>query len=620
MGAKYTAKVNFDTSQADAALGSTADKMHDLNSATQGASGSTSTFADSVTATVSVVQAAVQAVTALVSKVSELADEMEKEIGIVNRFGGNIDVARENLNGLVSDIDLMTESNRAAAAGLQLTGDQFAALSVIAQEKASAGIGDFSGNMRELTQGLVTGSTQLLKYGVDVSGVTGITNKQTEALRQLTEQADGMTSSADTLGGQVQTLGVRWDNQKLKLFETANSADSLVRSFAELGSSITKLLNIQDANGLSPLEATLISIEAGMTSIANSTTLIINGFRQLKAAAQGDLDEVARIGRDSQSLIVNPFTIIDNLLDERAQGLQQLADQQTAAGVRARNNADTLAAARKAAADAATRRSAAARARAARARSDQEELNQLLRIENRIQAEDAANRDKLAQARADELLAQQASVIAEQDKIRVGRNALILAQQNDILAKQREGREHQAQLRSIANQKRLNDLKAAEDRQQARIKDGVNQSLGLARSLINVKKKDDETSSQARKRTIKDWLKNFALQQTLKGGEDIAEGIASIISNPPNAAAKFLGAGEHFALAAAAGGGAAAISTGGKGGGGRGASKPTQTGSGGTSGSSGGGGTTIINYNSPVAEADIGRMQARARRAAENRF
>jgi len=150
---------------------------------------------------------------------------------------------------------------------------------------------------------------------------------------------------------------------------------------------------------------------------------------------------------------------------------------------------------------------------------------------------------------------------------------------------------------------------------------GLEGVLDIAKRTAEIQRESNASVGDAFKTAVDEWLKGFALQSAYKGVAATAEAIGSAVTNQPNAAAKFAEAGIHFALAAAAGGASAAIPNAGGGGGGDGGGGgrqgPEAVGGG---GGGGGGGTVVVNFNSPVAEAEIGRQQERASRAARRRF
>lgn len=143
--------------------------------------------------------------------------------------------------------------------------------------------------------------------------------------------------------------------------------------------------------------------------------------------------------------------------------------------------------------------------------------------------------------------------------------------------------------------------------------------LGSIQKGFELAKEEEISRKEAAKIAIETFLKEIAIKNMFMGGMALAEAIGLTVTNPPAAGTKYLAAGKHFAIAALAGGASAAIDTGGAGGGGGGGGEeasPEPAGGGGQQG----GGTVVINYNSPVPEEQVGRMNARAQRDAERRF
>lgn len=124
---------------------------------------------------------------------------------------------------------------------------------------------------------------------------------------------------------------------------------------------------------------------------------------------------------------------------------------------------------------------------------------------------------------------------------------------------------------------------------------------------------------EGRKSEIDEYLKGVAISETIEGLKALALIPLFSFTNPAAVAGAAASAGQHFAVAAIAGGGAGIASA--AGGGGKGsADKAENVSSGADSGGGGGGDTYVININSPMPEAEIGRMQDRASRAARRRY
>jgi hypothetical protein len=146
---------------------------------------------------------------------------------------------------------------------------------------------------------------------------------------------------------------------------------------------------------------------------------------------------------------------------------------------------------------------------------------------------------------------------------------------------------------------------------------------GVLEIAIRTRQLQEETNlsfAEALRESIKEFLASFAIEQAYKAIGAFAEGVANSVSNPGVAATKFTAAAIHAGIAAAAGGASAAIpSAAGAGGGSAGAAASPDS-AGDQGGGGGGGGSVVINYNSPVPEAELGRMNARAQREAERTF
>lgn len=182
-----------------------------------------------------------------------------------------------------------------------------------------------------------------------------------------------------------------------------------------------------------------------------------------------------------------------------------------------------------------------------------------------------------------------------------------------------QGKSKQLATEEREEQERRTQIEEDRIRITTRAQAGLEGVLDIAQRTAQIQRETNASFGEAFKTAVDEWLKGFALQEAYKGVAATAEAIGSAVTNQPNAAAKFAEAGIHFALAAAAGGASAAIpNAGGGGGGGGGRRQGPEAVGGGASG--GGGGTVVVNFNAPVSEAEIGRQQERAARAARRRF
>jgi hypothetical protein len=164
---------------------------------------------------------------------------------------------------------------------------------------------------------------------------------------------------------------------------------------------------------------------------------------------------------------------------------------------------------------------------------------------------------------------------------------------------------------------KINQLEQERIRIAARANEGLNGALEIAVRTFETMQDTNVSFREALRDAVKEFLKSFAIEQAYKAVAALAEAISLTITNPPAAGTKYTAAAMHAGIAAAAGGAAVAIPSGGGGGGSDMAARPDAAGD---QGGGGGGGSVVINYNTPVPEAEIGRMQARAQREAERTF
>jgi hypothetical protein len=176
-----------------------------------------------------------------------------------------------------------------------------------------------------------------------------------------------------------------------------------------------------------------------------------------------------------------------------------------------------------------------------------------------------------------------------------------------------------AKLKQIADEERaINQLEQDRIRIADRAQDGLTGALEIAIRTFEIQKDTNVSFREALRESVKEFLKGFAIEQAYKAVAALAEAISLTFTNPPAAGAKYSAAAMHAGIAAAAGGAAVAIPAGGGGGGG--SDTAARPDSAGDQGGGSGGGSVVINYNTPVPEAEIGRMQARAQREAERTF
>lgn len=168
---------------------------------------------------------------------------------------------------------------------------------------------------------------------------------------------------------------------------------------------------------------------------------------------------------------------------------------------------------------------------------------------------------------------------------------------------------HEEDLRIIAE-----EADAEAETRRERIKEGLSETFVTVGQL-------GKAAVEGDKKAVKQILKGKAIQLAIRGGEEVAEGISKTLvpGKQGEAAAHFAAAAKFFAVSAAAGGAAAAAGGGGGSKGGGGGSKdrvPTAARSSGETQPR----NVTINFNAPVAEEQIARMNSRAATVAKRRF
>jgi|GEM_PF-6118369 len=589
------------------------DETEELGEEAKKAGGGWGSLSDRITAGVVSVRAAWDAVTGLLGAMRDATVEFERQTAVINRFSGDISNASQRVNGLIADIDLMVQSNKAAQAGLELTGEQLGTLAVRASEWAAATGQDATEAFDKLMVSVSTGEEGPLKeLGVSLEGLTTKQQRQESAIRQLTEGYEDATSEADSFAGMLLTLGTRLENAQTEMIGAAEQSGLLDQAMENLGNATDQLIEKfgifgDDSDGpLSDVEHFTITGAAMLTAFTERIEATMTVFSSLidmrERIAAGDLGGAVDIYGDAKDAF-------DMMRGENGQGLldriQALRAEGVANAIRSQEEGGS---GPMGATSGGTRSGARAQSRdlgdgPGDSISAYEFQNDLLEAQREIQAEIAENQQLKADAAAEEIRrAKERNRLAEEE---LEMNAALKAE---------EAERHEAQLKADA--KREKALRG-----QHRMQRGAEEFAGLIQNTLELAAEGQDNLGKSFVTMIDEWLKSFAIQEAYKGAAAFAEGIGNAVMNTGHAAAKFAEAAQHFALAAVAGGASAAIPNQGGGasaGGGAGAGAgPANTGrdSGG-----GGGGTVVVNVNAPVAEEYLGRMTARSQRAAQNRF
>lgn len=561
--------------------------------------------------------------------ISDLADAFERQMAVMNRFTGNVDEALRRTNGLITRFDAMAASATASQAGLTLSAQAMGDVAVAASEFAASTGGDATEALDKLTRALAQGEEGALReFGISLGNAKTQADRQRVALEQLNRQYGNAESSADTLAGKLQVLENRLADAATDMIRTANETGSLDRAFDKLEGSTTRLFEELvglDDEPLSATERLAIKGAAFIEALAEE----FEDFTEFVVAAKEALETLGQV------LLENGGSVGDAFFDRRTLeafarvGEAELDDRDTTLGDRVERitnfNTATVLEGRQQQAGADPRNPQTTFTRGSRESLDEVNKAELAR-KDLIQEQVRLN-EELAENDAAKIEA--ASRLLELEKERTAeaqRQADLSAKAKLALLEELELENEAAELEKIKIAREADAaemrLQTQEDLQRTlqRTQAGFDGIAEIATGTIDLLQAGNLSLKEAFQTSLDAFLRSFAREQGLKSGEAAVEAISLAFTNPPAAASKATAAVGHAALAAAAGGAAAAIPTpGGGGGAGGGATRPEAVGGGRNTGG-GGGGTTIINFNQPVSQDEVGRLQARAEREARRRF
>ena len=600
MAEAFEAEVKITTDEAVRNLRDLEKELGEVSEGMEGASSSGSNFAQNLTAGVLAGQAAIGMLSKLKDAVTGAANEFERQAGIMNRFSGDVSEAARRTNGLITQIDLMTAQSRASAAGLELTSSQFATLSVRAAEFAAQTGGDATESLNRLMQALATGrSGALREYGVELEGITDMAEKQDSAIRQLTRGYEDSESSADTLGGMLQVLTNRMEDTQTEMIQAVNDSGLLERGMESLSTAAGVLFDeLDDTNsGLSLSQELAISGAAAFAALAEQ----VEHYARVMSAASNAISDPLDISRwERLDAIEDPGSMIDRIgqltMEGRAAAMAG-GNRDTGAGMLAFDPNDDRPGG--GGGRGRRRQSASVEGPATEVKAKEELLQRM--------AEQEA-----AEVRLLENQTSKAQVTAELVKAERERLDLMNAQ-SEALREQKD----KAQEIAEAREEQI-DLERRVKRAQEMSMAGLEGIAEVTQKTIQLSEDGAMSTKEAFRTAVDEWLKQLAIEQAWKGAAATVEAIGAAVMNQPHAAAKAAQAAGHFAIAAAAGGASAAIPNAASPGGGAEATRPTPAG--GNDGGGGNGGTIVVNFNAPTSEAQIGRQQGRAERAANRRF
>lgn len=206
-------------------------------------------------------QAITGAITAAIGAVVEWSQESQRVQGVFGNLKFGIDAARDSTLGLVSDMDLATAANNAAATGAATSAKEFANLSEIAVKLAYSQGLELTGAVDGLSEAIGKNSAEILNnYGVlltvpqaqaklaaqlgkEVSALTEsemATAFKTIALQELKEKADQVTIAEGSLAMSMVKTTVAAENAKHALQGADDAHGRLASAVASLDANFIK--------------------------------------------------------------------------------------------------------------------------------------------------------------------------------------------------------------------------------------------------------------------------------------------------------------------------------------------------------------------------------------------
>lgn len=518
-----------------------------------------------------------------------IGDEMERSAGIAARFTGDIENASARINGLATDLELMTAHNKAAQAGLNLSSEAFGDASVAAARYAQAMGIETTEAVDKLMTALGNGEEGALhEFGIEVGGLTTIQERQALAVEQLADQYGDLEADAQSLGGKVGQLETAMSNFGSETLLVIGSNEQLAESWESAWRETEKLadelgLLTEDGGGMSDAQALGAGVAAVFSTLGETIGDVSTAMRSLLQAFE--FWQNGNIGMAQAMLVVashhiDAATAVEESL---ARNLEAATDAVGGLGGGGGGNDETT--------------TSQQRVAGGSAAFGNEGFDSLMGAN----AMDEEGLDAQATILDDMVLAQDQYLAAKIAEIELA---------DELLEAEREAFDLQ-----LAKSEELERQEVLLERTQK----GATEAVSILGDAIQMQVKGEKKFGKALKQSLGEWLKGFAKQQALQGAVQLAMGIGKVFipGKQAEAAGHFASGAQHIAIAAAAGGGGAAMSGGGGGGGG--SSAGPSAGPSSDNGGGDGGGSVVININTPMPEAEVGETMARADRAYRSR-
>lgn len=521
--------------------------------------------------------------TAAYNALRDLGLEQDRQIGVIRAYGLSIDGAADRINGLISDIDLLTARNQLAQAGIFITDEAFGDLAVTAANAAGALGTDAVGALDSLTQGFITGGEELMRFGINVSDATELTDKHSLALDQLAGLSGDAEAEVASLGGAFAVFETRLSNMQTDLFETVDKFDRMSNTSKELSDNWDKLQrSMQNTLGFDVMETAALGIIGALGGVSNMFLQLSRGIDLWEAGNYAEaITAFGSVSTGYAALLGGAQAVSESVQGGRNDGWQDFEEVVTELPVtNIRGNI---------------------RPSGRGSRTQREELASLSGLGGDILG-------GIGGGLGGSLLDATATAGAP-DKDQLAE--LALAQQEAMI---------EAKMREIEATDKL--MEAEQARFEA-LQAQTDQVSSLIGSAVFAAIEAEETFGKALQGIVVNELKGLARTEAVKSiAAFAAAATRGAFGDAVGAKLLAKAGGLHAAAAAAAGAGAAAVgAAGGGGGSGGGGGRSAADGlGGGRDRDEGGSRNVTVIFNNPVPLHEVGRMQNRALRAAERRY
>jgi hypothetical protein len=185
-------------------------------------------------------KAGIDMLVAIGNKIVEITEDLDKSAQAWERTNkAAVVMADTAAAGLIDTGVIVKEHNALMRAGVKITDEQFKTIAVRTVELAQATGQDATEAFKRLTTSIKTGSTRALReYGVDLKTSGTLTEKQTDAVKKLTEGFEDLTVSAQTSTERLFALKNNIGTLATTLWSESGSSDTVAFALDEVNTAL----------------------------------------------------------------------------------------------------------------------------------------------------------------------------------------------------------------------------------------------------------------------------------------------------------------------------------------------------------------------------------------------